>query len=80
MAEAKKISALSVLKTSIAALEKQVVEMKEATDLLAVSQGLPPVYGSTRRALPNAKAAERQRPSEDFRLDVASSFASDEQD
>ena len=71
---------ISVLKASIAALEKQVAEMKAATDALAVAQGLPPVYGVENEETPSATLTSEDLPPGSFRLDVGPSFSSDAED
>ncbi len=80
MAKSAKTDPISVLKSSIAALEKQVAEMKAATDLLAVAQGLPPVYGVVKEETPIVTPVSEDLPPGSFRLDVGQSFSSDNQD
>lgn len=82
MAESTRASAIEVMKSSIEALEARVVEMKKATDLLAVSQGLTPPYGTVTMT---AKAREasftrEELPSANFRIENGPSFSSDTQD
>ncbi len=83
MAQSARVSAIEVMKSSIEALEARVAEMKKATDLLAVSAGLPAPYGTIGpviRDMPGEGFTGEELPSGDFRLGNGPSFSSDTQD
>ncbi|MEZ4220154.1 MAG: hypothetical protein R3B13_04430 [Polyangiaceae bacterium] len=80
MAESK-VRAIEVLKACIAALERQIADMRKTTDVAVPPQEAPKIRYVPRERMPSAGySSPTDRPASDFRLDNNYSLVADSQD